>query len=154
MKEKILAAFEELGFKLDEVDSTGYSFRYESANMLWLWSADDEDFLNIALPGIYGDEGAEASHLCALSERITSTLKFVKAYIVADTVWLFYERELMGGEDIPLLLSRMILRLESALTFAHQAIKEMEEETGIGDEDEDVETVADEATDDEANDND
>ena len=53
MKEKILAAFENLGFNLEDTDSLGYSFNYEGINYLYMYNEDDEDFLNISVPGIY-----------------------------------------------------------------------------------------------------
>ena len=52
MKEKILEAFRELGFKLEEEEGMGYCFNYEGLNLLYMYNENDEEFLNIALPGI------------------------------------------------------------------------------------------------------
>ena len=122
MKEKILEAFSNLGFKLEEEEGMGYSFNYEGLNLLYMYNEDDEEFLNIALPGIIEVEDDKMLHTCALLEKINSTLKYVKAYMLGNSVWLFYERELIEQreqntegqlyreEDLMTVISRMILQ--------------------------------------------
>ena len=126
MKEKILEAFGNLGFKLEDAGNGGYSFTYEGLNLLLLYNENDEDFLNIALPGIIEADDGKVLLICALMEKINSTLKYVKAYLFGDSVWMFYERELLGGEDLPQVISRMILHLEAGLQFARKTITEIE----------------------------
>ena len=65
--------------------------------------------------------------ICALLEKINSTLKYVKTYMLGNSVWLFYERELFGEEDLMMVISRMILHLEAGLVFARKAMAEIEE---------------------------
>ena len=65
--------------------------------------------------------------ICALLEKINSTLKYIKAYMLGNSVWLFYERELFGEEDLMTVISRMILHLEAGLSFARKAMTEIEE---------------------------
>ena len=116
MKEQILNTFAAMGFQLEEMEGFGYGFRYEGINYLYMPNDDDEDFLNIAVPAIVeiNDENIHAVHL--LMDKLNSTLKYVKANKLGDSMWLFYERELYGGEDFEKLLSRMILHLEAART--------------------------------------
>lgn len=128
MKEKILEAFNNLGFKLElENDGVNYSFVYEGLNLLYLYNEDDENFLNISLPGIMEVEEDEVLKGCALMEKVNSTLKYIKAYMLGEKVWLFYERELFGDEDLTMVISRMILHLEAGLRFARKAMAEIEE---------------------------
>ncbi len=127
MKEKILEAFRDLGFKLEEEEGMGYSFNYEGLNLLYMYNENDEEFLNIALPGIVEVEEGRMLQICALLEKINSTLKYVKAYILGNSVWLFYERELFGEEDLMTVISRMILHLEAGLAFVRKAMTEIEE---------------------------
>ncbi len=126
MKEKILDAFSNLGFKLEEEEGTGYYFNYEGLNLLYMYNENDEDFLNIAIPGIIEVEDGKALHICALMEKINSTLKYVKAYILGSSVWLFYERELFGEEDLQMVISRMVLHLEAGLVYARKAMEDIE----------------------------
>ena len=152
MKEKILEAFRELGFKLEEEEGMGYCFKYEGLNLLYMYNENDEEFLNIALPGIVEVEDDKMLQICALLEKINSTLKYVKTYMLGNSVWLFYERELIeqreqsrtcsdyaesrekktegqlcGEEDLMTVISRMILHLEAGLVFARKAMAEIEE---------------------------
>ena len=127
MKEKILEAFRDLGFKLEEEEGMGYCFNYEGLNLLYMYNENDEEFLNIALPGIIEVEEDRMLQICALLEKINSTLKYVKTYMLGNSVWLFYERELFGEEDLMTVISRMILHLEAGLAFARKAMAEIEE---------------------------
>ena len=152
MKEKILEAFRELGFKLEEEEGMGYCFKYEGLNLLYMYNENGEEFLNIALPGIVEVEDDKMLQICALLEKINSTLKYIKAYMLGNSVWLFYERELIeqreqsrtcsdyaesrekktesqlcGEEDLMTVISRMILHLEAGLVFARKAMAEIEE---------------------------
>lgn len=126
MKEKILAAFENLGFNLEDNESLGYHFYYEGINFLYMYNEDDEDFLNISVPGIYDLEEDNKGHYDALKEKINSTLKYVKAYTIGNGLWLFYERELLGNEDLEEVIRNMILHLAAALMFARDSIEKIE----------------------------
>ena len=121
-----MEAFGNLGFKLEDAGNGGYSFTYEGLNLLLLYNENDEDFLNIALPGIIEADDRKVLQICALMEKINSTLKYVKAYLFGDRVWMFYERELLGGEDLSQVISRMILHLEAGLQFVRKTITEIE----------------------------
>ena len=135
MKEQILNTFAAMGFQLEEMEGFGYGFRYEGINYLYMPNDDDEDFLNIAVPAIVeiNDENAHAAHM--LMDKLNSTLKYVKANKLGDSMWLFYERELYGGEDFEKLLSRMILHLEAALNFYRNAMENIKEELDSTDDD-------------------
>lgn len=117
MKEKILEAFARLGFCLEKSDDVGYEFEYEGMTLLYLCNEDDEDFLTIALPGFYEYDEENVATYCALSEKINASLKYVKAFTPGHSMWLCYERELFGGED-----------LEAGVVFASKAVKTIEEQ--------------------------
>ena len=156
MKEKILEAFRDLGFKLEEEEGMGYCFKYEGLNLLYMYNENDEEFLNIALPGIIDVEEDRMLQICALLEKINSTLKYVKTYMLGNSVWLFYEREIIGEEDLTTVISRMILHLEAGLVFAQKAMAEIEETMANDSSDDDTaesaeEIVAENIADDEDN---
>ena len=137
MKEKILEAFSDLGFKLEETEGMVYSFNYEGQNLLYLYNENDEEFLNIAMPSLIEVEEDKMLQICALLEKINSTVKYVKAYTFGNIVWLFYERELFGEEDLMAVISHMILHLEAGLGFARKAMAEIEETMANGSSDND-----------------
>lgn len=151
MKEKVLEAFSELGFVLDDANGMGYRFDYEGVNMVYLQSENDEDFLNIAVPGIIETTDDNVLHTCAMMEKINSTLKYVKAYLFGKNVWLFYERELIGEEDLPMVISSMIMHLESSLGFVDKVKADIErmmadDSDGSDDDDGSEETSVEEIT--------
>lgn len=136
MKEKILEAFKALGFEMEEMEGMGYGFQYEGKNFLYMYNEDDEDFLNISLPGVLDLDDENNTTFYQVMDKLNGTLKYVKAYKLNDSMWLFYERELFGGEDMKQVISRMILHLEAALMFLRRAMADTD------DSDDDTETEA------------
>lgn len=128
MKEKILETLRELGFLPEEIEDMGYSFQYEGLKYLYMYNEKDENFLNISIPGFYDLEDDNHSLRWILPETINSTLKYVKAYVLGDNIWLSYERELLGDEDLTQLIFSMIFHLEGASQFARKTIKDIEKE--------------------------
>ena len=138
MKEKILEAFAELGFKLEQMDDFGYGFSYEGTNFIFMPNSDDEEFLNICVPGIYDLEEESPLTFIELMNKINSTLKYIKAYELGKSIWLFYERELFGNEDLAKVISRMILHLEAGLMFSRKAMAEIKSNAKDKGEDNDI----------------
>lgn len=138
MKEKILEAFAELGFQLEQMDDFGYGFSYEGTNFIFMPNTDDEEFLNICVPGIYDLEEESPLSFIELMNKINSTLKYIKAYELGKSIWLFYERELFGDEDLAKVISRMILHLEAGLMFSRKAMAEIKSNAEDKGEDNDI----------------
>lgn len=124
MKEKILETLNNLGFSLTEASTFGYAFKYEGINFLYLYNDNDEDFLSLSIPGIFDLDKENILQYHTMCDKINSTLKYVKAYSLNDSLWLFYERELSGNEDLEVLLSRMIHLLTAALLVARNTIQQ------------------------------
>ena len=130
MKEKILEAFKALGFEMEELEGMGYGFEYEGKHFLYMYNEDDEDFLNISLPGVLDIDNENDTTFYQVMDKLNGTLKYVKAYKLNDSMWLFYERELFGGEDLKQVLSRMILHLEAAQMFLRRAMASSDDSDG------------------------
>ncbi len=126
MKEKVFKALTNMGFKPEPIEDCGYSFGYEGMKLLYIYNEDDEDFLNIALPGIYDIEEGKMAQYCTLTEKLNSVLKYVKAYAFGDSMWLTYERKLLDGENLEKNLLHIILSMEGAYMFARKAIADIE----------------------------
>ena len=133
-----MEVFAELGFKLEQMDDLGYEFSYEGTNFIFMPSADDEDFLNICVPGIYDLEEESPLTFIELMNKINSTLKYIKAYELSKSIWLFYERELLGNEDLVKVISHMILHLEAGLMFSRKAVAEIKSNEEDNGEDNDI----------------
>lgn len=135
MKEQILNTFLTMGFQLEEMEGFGYGFSYEGINYLYMPNDDDEDFLSLAIPAIL-EVSEDNTHVALMQmDKLNSTLKYVKANRLGDSIWLFYERELYGGEDFEKLLSRMILHLEAAISFFRNAMDNIKNDVDSSDDD-------------------
>ena len=135
MKEQILNTFATMGFQLDEMEGLGYGFRYEGINYIYMPNDDDEDFLNLAIPAISEVTEDNINAALMLMDKLNLTVKYVKANRLGDSIWLFYERELYGGEDLEELLPRMILHLEAAINFFHSVMESIKNEVESSDDD-------------------
>lgn len=137
-----------MGFKLEKSGDIGYSFSYEGMELLYLPDDEDEEFFSIALPCICKYKEDNVSMVAALMEKINSSLKYVKAYTLAGSVWLFYERELISEEeDLTPVISSMIYSLERGIACAHKLMSVMEKSIAEGTTDErDAEGIDDERT--------
>lgn len=126
MKEKILNVLSDLGFVLECTDEVAYAFEYEAMHMVYLYNEDDEDFLHIALPCIMEvDDLGKTVALYALIDKINATLKYVKVYILGQSIWMLYEREIIGEEDLKAVIQRMIISLENGLLYFRKEVAEM-----------------------------
>ena len=135
MKEKILDAFKALGFKLDDLDGTAIGFHYEGRSFLFLPNEEDEEFLNIAFPCVLEKDDVNEETFIGVMEKMNSSLKYVKAYYAFDGLTLFYERELIGDEDLKKVIRRMILRLEAGYFFLHHRLLSTNDDGSTGDSD-------------------
>lgn len=135
MKEQILNVFATLGFQLEKLEDMGYSFRYEGVNYLYMPNEEDENFLNIAIPSIIDIDEDNLHEAMLIEDKINSTVKYVKANKFCDGLWLFYERELYGGEDLEKLVSQMILHLEASMNYFRRLMAHITTEGEKHDED-------------------
>lgn len=124
MRENIKNAFETLGFELEELDDFGCKFEYEGSNYLWMYCDNDDDFLNIALPGVLDLEKTDEMLFYKLMDHLNGTLKYVKVNMLYDSMWFFYERELLGNEDLERVIPRMISHLYHAIEMLHKGLEE------------------------------
>lgn len=119
--EKVLEALGALGFKPKLVEDTLYSFDYEGQEY-WYLLNEIRNALIIAIPNIYELDEENPMACLELEERLNATLLFVKVSRESGYLWLYYERELMGEEDLRPVVALMIARLESALYATEKII--------------------------------
>ena len=123
MKENVLETLKAMGFEIEEL-SFGYGFEYEDRHYLFLPSDHDESFLSIALPAVLDIDDEENAGNYRVMDRLNSGVKYVKATRIHDSVWLFYERELLGNEDMEQLLTSMIMALDAAINILHGSMND------------------------------
>lgn len=138
MKDKILNTLTELGFKLEVIDNIGYGFSYEGIKYMYMDHQNDENFLNICIPTVFELEDDSDLMYYKLMDRINTNQKYVKAYELGNFIWLFYERELYGDEDLMALITRMILHLEASLRIARKTFDELNSNAEVNNEDNEI----------------
>ncbi len=124
MNERILNTLTAMGFQPEAVEDACYAFHYEGVNFLYLPS-DDDDFLNIAVPAIWDIDDKNSLVVYKIMDMLNATAKYVKANMYADEMWLFYERELIGDENLEEVITRMIVHLEGTLIFFRNTLDEI-----------------------------
>ena len=134
MNEKILNALHNLGFETDKLGQFGYGFDYEGIHFVWI-DSDDEELLTIAIPGVLDKEDNSDLKFYQLMDKLNSVLKYIKVNEYGDSMWLFYERQIIGEEDLEQVLPHMIVHLEQALRHLREAGEDSSSEE-VHDEDE------------------
>lgn len=120
MNEKILNALHNLGFETEKLGQFGYGFDYEGIHFVWI-DSDDEELLTIAIPGVLDKEDNSDLKFYQLMDKLNSVLKYIKVNEYGDSMWLFYERQIIGEEDLEQVLPHMIVHLEQALRHLREA---------------------------------
>lgn len=144
MKEQIRGVFKKLGFHLENDDEDGFFFEFEGHKFVYLDTSDDETFLNIGIPAILELEDEEdISNAHIYMDRLNASMKYVKCYIFSKGIWLFYEREYIGEEDLMEVIPRMIMRLDLASTFFDKIVAEVRNSDDDDDGDDDSDDIDD-----------
>lgn len=119
MKENVVKAFQTLGFTLEKKDDSLYCFTYEEMSMML--SLDEEyKIMSIHIPCVMERSDAEDElAFYNIINELNSRKAFVKAIDVNGTLWLSYDRDMfnISQEDLQRTITRMILCLESTMSF-------------------------------------
>lgn len=124
MKEKIFKAFEELGFKLNEIESGTYSFQYEGSCYLFTPNKENENFIHISAP--YVCELTEEKvdfDLCHMANKLNIDLSYTKAYVFLNGLWISHEQNVEGREnELKDLIALSILYIDSTINYTRDLL--------------------------------
>ena len=149
MKEKIFKAFEELGFKLNEIESGTYSFQYEGSCYLFTPNKENENFIHISAP--YVSELTEEKvdfDLYHLANKLNIDLSYTKAYVFLNGLWISHEQNVEGREnELKDLIALSILYIDSTINYTRDLLLKgypnLDEEEDCEEEEEEDEDIAD-----------
>lgn len=149
MKEMIFKAFEELGFKLNEIESGTYSFQYEGSCYLFTPNKENENFIHISAP--YVSELTEEKvdfDLCHLANKLNIDLSYTKAYVFLNGLWISHEQNVEGREnELKDLIALSILYIDSTINYTRDLLLKgypnLDEEEDCEEEEEEDEDIAD-----------
>lgn len=130
-KETILQEIKALGFNLDYLEEEEwYHFMYEDTHLLYMPAEDDEDFLRFAVPAIFDVTDENRAMVLEIANKVNMDLKYVKAVVMNDSLWLFIEYKMMDGQALDELLEFVIRILQYCRSYFQKIIS--------GDEDDDT----------------
>ena len=128
MNEKVLETMKELGFVTIPVENF-YLFEYEGKGFLYYVDNEGDSFLSVVLPNLMdSDSDDEEEHedkfldLLRMQVEVNNKVKYVKAFVRQDSLWLSYEREVYAEEDLKELIPKMILHLLGASEFVRSRL--------------------------------
>ena len=128
MREKVLETMKMLGFVLTPVLNY-HLFRFEGKGYLLYLDDDDDQFLSIVIPNLMDAESDdEEEHddmfmeMLRVEAEVNAKIKYVKALIQDESLWLSYEREVVDEEDFEDLLPKMIFHLFKASEFVRNQV--------------------------------
>lgn len=138
MKEKVLEALRKLGFLLEDANGDGscYYFEYEGDHYAYVAKQDEENLLMVALSLIIGDNKPERVDFNVIVNKLNSTIPYVKAFLDNGRIYFTYEYETSGEEseeDIETILTKMIVRVNTALIDSREMVQIWQNDSIIDD---------------------
>lgn len=112
--EKAYASLAFLGYfpKKIEGNNNALWFDHEDVRMILCYETDDPEYLVIGVRSVLTDKLCDAETMLKIANKSNAENSYVKAMVINDTeMGLFYERELMGDEDLDIILPKMVSRL-------------------------------------------
>ena len=147
----IVELLRDLGFQTHDIDGDGtdFIFKFRQVGYLLMDNNEDEHFIRMAIPQVFSVTENNKPMVFELMERLGYHLKYVKAGISDEDVWIYYEHyveeEIEPSED---LVEHMIRALYAAYSWFKNELDNYgdDEDDDTSDDDEgdcDVEEISD-----------
>lgn len=121
--EMVINFLRQQGFcpEVDE-DDGNVLFKYQMANFLFVNNDEDEEFFQLLMPGIYDVTDDNRDMVLEAANKVNHTIKVVKACIVNDSLWLFFENLLDHTPEVEDIIPRALAILQGARQHFYQEI--------------------------------
>lgn len=107
------------------MDDGPIAFKYQMKNFVFFFDEDDKNFLQLCLPGIFDWNDENLFEVMKAMDAVNIGRKVVKAGIIGDSVWLFFEVLLDESPEFDDIIPRgMQMLLGSQDTF-YEKLEEM-----------------------------
>ncbi len=107
--------------EVDE-DNGNILFKYQMANFLFINNDEDEEFFQLLMPGIYDVTDDNRDVVLEAANKVNHSIKVVKACVVNDSVWLFFENLLDHTPEVDDIIPRALAILQGARQHFYQEI--------------------------------
>lgn len=116
-KKEIGAYLTSEGLRPQETDF-GYVFEYQNLTFFIFWDDNDDQYLKIALPGIYNVDDNNRDDALAAANEVNKEWKVIKAVVTDDEVWVVAEQFVDKDPNLSDLVPRTItILMESRVSF-------------------------------------
>lgn len=121
--EMVMNFLRQQGFcpEVDE-DNGNIMFKYQMANFLFINNDEDEEFFQLLMPGIYDVTDDNRDVVLEAANKVNHSIKVVKACVVNDSVWLFFENLLDHTPEVDDIIPRALAILQGARQHFYQEI--------------------------------
>ena len=100
------------GLRPKETDF-GFVFEYQKLTFFIFWDDDDNQYLKIALPGIYNVDDNNREDALAAANEVNIEWKVIKTVVLSDEVWVVAEQLIDKDPNMADLVPRTIQILVS-----------------------------------------
>lgn len=116
-KKEIGAYLTSEGLRPQETDF-GYVFEYQNLTFFIFWDDNDDQYLKIALPGIYNVDDNNRDDALAAANEVNKEWKVIKAVVTDDEVWVVAEQFVDKDPNLSDLVPRTItILMEGRVSF-------------------------------------
>lgn len=108
-----------------KMDEGSISFKYQMKNYVFFFDADDQNFLQLCLPGIFDSNDENLFAVLKAMDAVNVGRKVIKAGIINDSVWLFFEVLLDESPVFDDILPRGMQMLAGGQEVFYEKLEEM-----------------------------
>lgn len=121
--EMVINFLRQQGFcpEVDE-DNGNILFKYQMANFIFINNDEDEEFFQLLMPGIYDVTDDNRDMVLEAANKVNQSIKVVKACVIGDNVWLFFENLLDHTPEVEDIIPRALAILNGARQHFYQEI--------------------------------
>lgn len=109
----ILNVLRELGFRTETLSDGIYSFKFEGLTILYCADEGDDNFLRLALLGIYEGNDENRIFLLDTINEVNKRIKYTKTLLNGNNVCVMVEAPVVNEEKLDELLSMFIYALRA-----------------------------------------
>ncbi|MBQ9641666.1 MAG: hypothetical protein IJV06_08905 [Bacteroidaceae bacterium] len=129
--ELIVEHLQALGFSPKDIDGEGtdFKFDYRGKTYLLMDNDGDENFVRFAIPRVFSVTDENKPILLNQIQQLGFNIKYIKAAICTDSVWIFYEHYQEDGTAITEATVEHIIRtMAAALKWFYAELENYDEE--------------------------
>lgn len=107
------------------MDEGAISFKYQMRNFVFFLDEDDQNFLQLCLPGIFDWNDENQFAVLKAMDALNTGRKVIKSGTVGDSVWLFFEVLLDETPVFDDIIPRGMQMLTQGQEFFYDKLREM-----------------------------